>query len=134
MAMITLVIIACSKKEDPVPIDNKIIGRWKCIGFGNIKTGKIKPIEPKDCEKCYAMVFKKDGNFEGHSCANLLVGQYQAYNKQFDFISVGGTEVGEMGDCRFFAEILRSINTYGIKDNKLFLYYSGNEYLIFDKH
>ncbi len=128
IALLALVTLGCEKDS----IDKNLIGTWKCIGFGNNKTDKVKPIEPKNCNKCYIITFKENGIFEGRSCFNTLKGQYKLNKKQLKFINIWGTDVGEMEDCLLFTEIIKKTNIYNIKKNKLFLYYSNAEYLLFE--
>ncbi len=84
-----------------------------------------RPIEPKDCDRCYVLTFKKDGSFEGRSFFNSRNGQYNLNGKQLKFTNIGGTKVGEMGDAELFSEALWDISSYKIVGSKLFLYYSN---------
>ena len=114
---------------------NPLIGSWKCIGFGDSETNEIIEIEPKDCEKCYKLTFKEDRTFSGYSVLNILSGKYEfdiKNNKLIFPTGIGGTEVMEEGDALLFKNLLKDACSYSINNKQLLIYYSDNQYLLFN--
>ncbi len=125
--------------KDHTITDNLLIGTWKCVGFGNSETGKVVPIEPQGCEKCYILTFNKNGTIEGQTSTNALAGEYKIYgNKKvnrigFDKITTtAADEIGD-GDKYYRAIFLPSKKHHKVKGNQLFIYYAGKRYLLFNR-
>ncbi len=132
IALLLSATIGCEKDEEKT-VNRKIYGTWKCVGFGNTQTDKITPIEPQNSEKCYIITFKKDGTMSGYSSTNELKGNYEvSNNNQCLFTSFGGTKRGEIGDGDLFWKRMRLVSFYEIKKEKLSLFYSKTEYLLFN--
>ena len=45
---------------------------WKLAGFVNVETGELTEAEPKDCERCYTIVFIANTNGTGRSVLNTI--------------------------------------------------------------
>ncbi len=135
IAIFALAIAGCSiKDEAPVLINNGIIGTWKCIGFGNTRTDKVKLIEPNDCDKCYVITFRKDGTFSGHSNLLPLSGNYKIENNNVTLSNLNNYfiyEIGEFYDGNNFRATFRSVESVDISKPNLKLYYSKVDYLLF---
>ncbi len=132
IALLLSATIGCEKDEEKT-VNRKIYGTWKCVGFGNTETDKVTPMEPQDCDRCYVITFKKDGTIEGYSSTNKLMGYYKiSNNNQFVFTRFGGTKLGERGNGSLFWKRMRRVSSYQIKKEKLSLFYSKTEYLLFN--
>ena len=124
--------------------------KWKLAGIVDTQTGELKELEPKDCVKCYTIVFGTDSVFKETSSINIEAGWYKIFtgNSTSNFIvcwykidyktgafhiyNIGGTEVGEVGDGYLYRQILLKIQSFTVKDTYLHLYYDdGKNYLIF---
>ncbi len=129
----TYIITKIISYKNPKKTNKELLGVWKCIGFGNTKTGKIRPIEPQNCDKCFTLNFKNDGSLIAYSTFQLENPRYSIYD---DYLTISFlyTFIGEAGDGDNFRQIL-SFNKkqYKIKNNQLFIYYSKNEYLLFNR-
>ncbi len=124
--------IGCEKDEKKT-IDKELLGTWKCIGFGNTVTDKIKPIEPQSCEKCYTITYKENGTLLGTSAfVNMkmnysIIADRIVFDKKYML-----TDIGEVGDGDEFRHyITRDKNKFLIKENKLLIFYTKTEYLLF---
>ncbi|MDO5666144.1 MAG: META domain-containing protein [Bacteroidia bacterium] len=123
--------MGCEKKENTTP--PTLVGSWKCIGFGDTKTGEVKEIEPKDCDKCYTITFKDDGTLSGQSSTNEISGEYLLIQKSIQILRLGGTKINELFDGNLYIESLQNISKYEIKSGELKLFYTDQNYLLFKK-
>lgn len=125
--------VGCEKKT---PADNKIIGSWKCIGFGNAETNNFKDIEPKNCDKCYTITFNTDGTLIGHTSTNNMNGGYVAETsaKTIKITRFGGTKINELLDGNEYVKAINQINSYLItsEGNLQFFYENQSKYLLFE--
>ena len=109
---------------------------WKLVSIVNIETGEINVPEPKECEKCYLLLFDTNAIFSTHSSSNEIKGIYAVdYTKNgIHFTGFFGTEVGEIGDGYLYVEALHNIHSFSCKANELKLYYNDKKNnLIFKK-
>ncbi len=123
----------CEDKEDTKNDNNDIVGTWKCIGFGNEETKKVKPIWSKHCEKCYTITFKEDGIFEGKSLFNGFSGKYKVNQTSFEMTNIGGTKIGEMGDAGIFIHGIYNAQNCIFEEDSVCVYYSKTAYLLFKR-
>ena len=65
----------------------------------------------------------------------ICFGIYSIKKETFNFPEFEGTEMGEMigSDGDSYIEALNFIESYKIKDNQLFLYYTNNKYLLLNR-
>ncbi len=125
----------CDEKDNPKKkiVNKEFLGVWKCAGFGNTETGKIRPIKPQNCEKCFTLNFKNDGSFIIYSTFELENSGYIVIGNTL-IITFLYTYIGEEGDGNDFREILANTqHPYKIENNQLFIYYSNTEYLLFNR-
>lgn len=123
--------------ENPEYANLSLIGTtWKLIGFGNESTGKLKPAEPEDCEKCYKISFNDNGEIWGQSIVNFVNGSFsfeQNTDRVFKEFSFGQmTYAGEFHDGGLFIDAMKGVSKYDITTRGLLLYYSSREYLLFE--
>lgn len=128
----TLGITGC---ERDLQLDNQsLTGTWKCLGFGDTNTWDFKEIDNKGCSQCFLLNFNEDNTMRGVTMANTLEGEFEiSSNNGFRFINVGSTKVYEEGDAIHFAEALSKVNTYEARGEQLLLYYTNNQYLLFEQ-
>lgn len=131
-----IIFMAFSCDDDEKPI-NPLIGTWKCIGFGTTESNEIRELEPKNCNECYILTFKKDGTIEGYTSTNEAVGEFEINlsTKELQIINFSGiTEINELFDGKEYIETISNVNSYNTNSNDtLLLYYNHqNLYLIFN--
>ncbi len=137
LALFVFATVGCEKNKEEQKKEEKeipIVGTWKCIGFGNTKTGKVRPIESQDCKKCYIITFKEDGTFTAKSRLKLS-GKYKIEGEKIKYRNLSETffqKIGEMGDGDDFRKFLTESSTYNLHQNSLKLFYSKTEYLLFN--
>ncbi len=123
------------EKDDKKTINKALLGTWKCIGFGNTETGKIRPIEPQNCDRCYIITFKQNGTLLGISSLVNIKMNYSIINDKILFDEeYAMTDIGEMGDGNQFRYLIaKNKNRFLIKKKQLSIFYSKNEYLLFNR-
>ena len=47
---------------------------WKLVGLVDAQSGNLTELEPKDCERCYTLIFYSDSTFLGHTVSNSIDG------------------------------------------------------------
>lgn len=134
LILITLALLlggmGCEKNNE---IPSELLGSWKLMGFGNTADNSLKEVEPKDCDKCFTLTFKRDKTFYGKSVMNLLEGRYAVSGSNIS-LSVGGTKIGEItGDGGKFIETLSQADRFTIHNSNLYLYFSEKEFLSLKK-
>ena len=116
--------------------------KWKLVGIMDVKTNTLKVLEPKNCQRCYIIMFNSglyeddeyNTNIVYYSSTNELVGNYNAnYETQtISFRIYGGTKVGEVGDGEMWCNIFPTIKSFSFQKNSLRLYYNDQRnYLLF---
>ena len=114
--------------------------KWKLVGIVDSETNTMEVLEPKDCEKCYTLMFDSDKyayagyNIVYYSASNELVGNYEVnYATQtISFTRPGGTKIAEMGDGDMLREIIPTIQSFLFQGNELRLYNNSQKnYLLF---
>lgn len=134
LALTILATGGCKKeKEEPT----SIIGTWKCIGFGATESDVIKGFEPKGLEYYYTITFKEDKTFKGRSAFYFMKGTYKIIGRNFTFdkyfvYTSNDIKIGEAGDAESYSKALPKIHSYEVQNNKLKLYYSEKQYLLFN--
>ena len=86
---------------------------WKLVGLVDAQSGNLTELEPKDCERCYTLIFYSDSTFLGRSASNLIGGlgegrckiDYETSALHIIFYIV--SEGGERGDGELYRKILR---------------------------
>ncbi len=123
------------KKDNNTPGNKGIIGTWKCVGFGNAETNKVKPIKSQDCNKCYILRLNADGTVGGKSSTNEVQGHFEVDLKLKKLkVSIGvRTYINEYLDGNLYLETINKVTHYSLsKENELLLYYNDKkEYLLF---
>jgi hypothetical protein len=87
---------------------------WKLIGIVD-SIGTVKELEPKDCERCYTIIFDSESEAHGYSECNEL------HFHLLPELIVGGTKMGStLEDGMFFEKFIREkAKSYDLKENKL---------------
>lgn len=132
--------MGCSREAitNPEKVTNseELIGSWKCVGFGNLKTDKTVEIKPKDCEKCYTLTFNAEKKLNGHTSTNEIWGEFiiDTSTNKIKFNELGGTKINELLDGREFVEALHQVNSYDLTKDSLLLFYEiETKYLLFNR-
>lgn len=113
---------------------------WKLSCIVNIQTGLSVELEPKDCVRCYSLVFVTDSDFVAISSSNNQQGYYVAdyETNRINITQFGGTKLGELGDGKLWIDIWQSwlgtqaFERFTLRENELLLYYNEDKnYLLF---
>ncbi|MDO5664727.1 MAG: hypothetical protein Q4G63_05665 [Bacteroidia bacterium] len=123
----------CMALQNIKSIEYALMGIWQLTGFGNAVDNSVKVAEPKDCERCYTLIFKNNETFVGHTSTNEVAGVYRLNDKLVDIVNVGGTERNELMDGKLYVESLLKVFKYEVKDNDLKLFYTHTDYLLYKK-
>jgi hypothetical protein len=120
--------IACGKDKEKEMVSLKDT-KWKLSGIVNIQTGKLKVLEPRDCEECYTLTFDAEDVACGYSSTNEVLLDISRIPPVF-----GGTKRGEVGNGRLYWDTWPSVTSYTLKDGKLKFFYTKDNkesYLLF---
>ena len=131
IALLGLFLLAgCSKEEN----DSAIIGSWKFYAFCNTDGTAEALTDYKECDKCFVITGKEGGHIEGRSGMNILTGIYTSVSEtKYNVTIHAETEVSEIGEgANRFLDILPLVKSCEIRNNQLKLFYSGDEYLLFN--
>ncbi len=135
-------IVSC---EEDDPIDKRLIGTWKCIGYGKKGSETIIPLEPKTCEECYVITFKENEEVSVRGALPPKIRmEYSIVKGKIVFICApngkpcyhGGTD-SVREDIRNFEDMFfdKQKHHYKIENNTLFLHYisfrNKHEYFVF---
>lgn len=156
--VLTLSFINCDDGDNgsDVPItDNEekaLLGTsWKLVGIvGENET--LREFEPTDCERCYTLFFDSvatpcisplptslcpDMTFSGYSHVNRVCGTYciNYETRELSFANYISTLVGSIYvDEELWHNILNATVSFVLQDNKLKLYSSENEFMLFEPY
>lgn len=149
MSVLIAAFAGCKGTTDSGPKDDNkeqeqlitLVGtKWLLVGFGDTKTGNVKPAEPKAHpgkeDKIYFLHFDSDSSFKGFTSTNEIYGKYIAdYSKKTIWTEMITSMINEFGDGRLFKEILHSNATRTFsataKTFKIF-YNNGDNYMLFE--
>jgi hypothetical protein len=125
-------IFSCGKDKDndennvPVSLEGT---KWKMAGIVDVRTGKLKELEPKDCDKCYTLVFNSDSTANGKSVLNRI--HMELSPKTFIGTATYMDDSG-IGNVQLFYDAIKTIDSYKFVNNELrFFYNSKQNYLLF---
>ena len=98
--------------------------KWKLLGIIDTRTGKLKVLKPKDCERCFKLAFDTDSTFFTSDGANDFAGTFKAdYVGHNLNITLFGTALGAPGDGGLYVQSLTVIQSFSLQKNELRLYY-----------
>jgi hypothetical protein len=110
----------------PIPLEGT---KWKLAGIVDVKTGALKELEPKNCEKCYTLEFDSDSIAHGKSIANRI-GVILYPKTRFGLETLIGDS--HNGDAQLFYDSWETIDSYRTKENELrFFYNNKRNYLLY---
>jgi len=124
-------------------LENLKGSRWKLVGIVDVIAGNQKELTPKDCEKCYNIVFgdsticyNDDGFYTLFlfTSINTLRGCYMVDSETQHIVvsNFGGTRAQEIGDGDLFHDAFLSVQTLSLRENELRLFYNNKQnYLLF---
>lgn len=143
LILITIGIGACEEKESDSVSINQIEKnssylelsftntKWKLIGFVNVKHETIKMAKPES-DSCYVLTFYSDNTFHGITSTNHVEGRYEMNLKTgiLKIKQLGGTEINELYNGKYYIESLYLIDSFQITDRGLELYYENKKYYL----
>jgi hypothetical protein len=103
--------------------------KWKLVGIVDVKTGVLTELDPKDCERCYTLVFESDSIALGYSVANRM---YLCLSPKL-IIGVA-TEIYDSmnGDVQLLYDAMETMGSYTIRNNEMKLFYNNKRnYLLY---
>jgi hypothetical protein len=110
--------------------------KWKLAGIVDSQTSSLKELEPKECKKCYTLIFDTDSTFLTYTGSNDLGGGYiiDCAKHSFQITYFGGTKVCEIDDGNLYTRPFwkQTIQSFSYGENELRLHYdNGNNHLLF---
>ena len=125
-----LFFLSCgSKKESDESVQSLEGTKWKLAGIIDVKTGALKVLDPKDCEKCYTFSFDTDSTASGITIANHLLVRLRPV--LYFNIATEALDCHE-SDCALFYEAIKSMVCYKSDKNGLKFYFDEQrKYLYF---
>ena len=129
-----VVLLGAGCNDENIQSDSNIelFGKWKFIAFGQVG-GSTVNAEPDDCDECYVLIFKRDSIMEGKSVLNVLGKNFILSGNQLSFPNgVLATEILEEGDPLQFTNALKNVQSFNIEESKLKLFYSEDNFLLFN--
>ena len=111
-----------------------ILGSWRLYAFVSAD-GSSKVAKPtvEECKTCYTIVIKQDKTIEGKPTINEITGYFDFKNSTIKLWWATEVCTIEPEDERHLEEIIPKINKFKIEDDQLFLFYPGNNYLLFHR-
>jgi hypothetical protein len=131
--------VSCGKNNESCPCERdksvSLVGMagtgWKLAGIMDTRACVLKELEPKDCEKCYTLVFVTDSVALGYSVMNIT---------NLHLLSKPAMGISTMiydhdnGDVRLYYDAMETITSFTLTKNELKLCYNaGKNYLLFTK-
>ncbi|MBK7480745.1 MAG: hypothetical protein IPI69_14225 [Bacteroidales bacterium] len=97
--------------------------------------GSSKVAKPtvEECKTCYTIVIKQDKTIEGKPTINEITGYFDFKNSTIKLWWATEVCTIEPEDERHLEEIIPKINKFKIEDDQLFLFYPGNNHLLFHR-
>jgi len=129
-----IIVAGCNKtieKENDEELTSLKGTKWKLECIVDDETKTLNVIEPKDCEKCYTLIFDTDSTADGYSAANIV----HLINLD-PFRIQCATYIAECdcNDGNFYCGLLLLAKSYEANSNKLKLFFADkNHYLLFKR-
>jgi hypothetical protein len=103
--------------------------KWKLAGIVDVKTGILTELEPKNCERCYTLVFESDSIAWGYSVLNRM----QLCLSPKLIIGIVTYIYDNMnGDVQLLYDAMETMGSYAIKNNEMKLFYNNKRnYLLY---
>ena len=132
-----LVVSSFSGCESKAPnnLDNmELCKKWKLVAFVNESDGTNIPPQPNSPNN-YWIEFNADNTLTGVSSTNDLSGGYQVItldNQNLNIDIHAMTEINELGYGNLFIDNLNNVYKFSVTETVLKLFYSENDYLLFN--
>ena len=106
---------------------------WKLIGFGNAKTQSIDIPESPPLGNQYTVLFK-DNDLTGITSSNHIYGKYEinVHQQTLNIIDILSTRANEERYGHEYYSRLSGVNRYDLTPKGLKLYYTQDEFLLFE--
>lgn len=105
-----------------------LTGKWKLIRYYNLTLGTSES-EPVNIPRSIVVEFSDTGHIgkmNGHTVTNSVFGDYELIKEnKIKILSFGGTKVAESKWGNKFWGAIHSVSSYKIDNNKLFLFFNG---------
>jgi hypothetical protein len=101
--------------------------KWKLAGIVDAETGVRKELEPKDCEKCYTLIFDMDSTIFLYSTSNEGRMSINDINDKNIPHPVGRTKVMECCDGELYLHVHGYITSYVRDGDELKFFYQADE-------
>ncbi|MDR2406724.1 MAG: hypothetical protein LBE13_01215 [Bacteroidales bacterium] len=102
---------------------------WKLVGYVNIQESTMIEAEPKDCERCYTLVFDTDSTARGYSVINIID---LSLKPRLVMGTATMADDSMNGNITLYYEVMKTIQSYSIEYDTLKFYYNNNNnYLLF---
>ena len=125
-----------STGEEPSPTQRLNGTSWKLSVIGSLDKTTFQALEPKDCERCYTLVFDTDTSYRGRSAVNDFSGKYKAdyVNHTIQMKIPLRTKMGTYNkDNNLFEDIMfrGRISSFILQGDELKLYNEKNQNYLF---
>ena len=148
-----------NSNEPPTPEIPTLMGtKWKLVGIVDVETNEIRVLEPKDCEECYTIEFRRvpftvEVELDVFEQIELdgLIGRtvIHSWNYSYEvdyilssirfiygirFLALDSPEDAQFYDRIIQREFTRNGLTFEFNETELKLYYNdGKNYLLYEK-
>jgi hypothetical protein len=103
--------------------------KWKLAGFVNIQDSTMIEAEPKDCERCYTLVFDTDSTAKGYSILNETM---LTLKPKLLYGTTTEIDDSENGNVSLLYNALEILESYTVGNDTLkFFYNNNNNYLLY---
>ncbi|MDR2690727.1 MAG: hypothetical protein LBB73_00245 [Dysgonamonadaceae bacterium] len=99
--------------------------QWKLAALVDMQTGKSVEPEPKECNKCYTLVFNSDTTATGRSILNEL--RFAVTPSNIKMLGMTKIWDGENNNVALFYNALHTIDTYEYSEGELKIYYDSKK-------
>lgn len=119
---------SCGESNTPIALAGT---RWKLAGIVDVKTCKLRELEPKDCETCYTLEFNTDSTATGKSVANIT----RLYLLPEPLMGIATMVYDEeVGNVRLYYDAMKTISScVGTKSELKLCDNERNNYLLFTR-
>lgn len=129
---IALFMAGCEEETNQSDSNLQLFGTWKFVLFEE-NDGSTVNVLPNNCDDCYILTFKNDSTIEGKTVLNTLGKDFTLSGNQLSFPNgVLATEILEEGMPLQFTNALIKVQSFKVEESKLKLFYSANDFLLFD--
>lgn len=121
--------VVTEPEDKPEVETNSLKGtKWKLSGIVDAQTGDMKVLAPADCDRFYYFQFATETEAIGYS----ITGRLYVNLEKSPYIDQSGKCDWSIGDAQLFYDVIRTVDSYGLRNDSLMFYFNNNEnYLLF---